>query len=190
MAFQQTYEEALDRARNRPTKPRTPLKPGKKGLARTATRRENSLSGQQAQGNSVLRARKAKHKKRTKVPTRKYLVKKIDNLVFQIVCLLYAVCVECGSEDKPTTGHVLSRRSYATRWDFRNVFRQCWPCNYKAAMTAAASYHLWYVKTYGVEAFDQLYQDWTKGHKYTRLELQNLVPEFQDKLDSLQSKEN
>lgn len=134
---------------------------------------------------SPARRKAPKKAKRKKVATRKSLIKKIDGLVFQIVCLMYATCVECGSEHKPTTGHVLSRRSYATRWDFRNVFRQCWPCNYKAAMTAAASYHLWFVKRFGVEAFDVLYQDWTKGRKYTRLELQNLVPEFEAKLAEL-----
>lgn len=138
---------------------------------------------------SPVRRKAPKRAKRKKVPTRKALIKKIDALVFQIVCLMYAKCVECGSDEKPTTGHVLSRRSYATRWDFRNVFRQCWPCNYKAAMTAAASYHLWFVKKFGVEAFDTLYQDWTKGRKYTRLELQNLVPEFEAHLAELQSRE-
>lgn len=135
--------------------------------------------------NSVSRKKKAK--KRAKVPSRKKLIKTIDNLVFQIVCLMYDGCVECGTADQPTTGHVLSRRSYSTRWDFRNVFRQCWPHNYRAAMTAAGAYHLWYVKTYGVEAFETLYQDWSKGRKYTRLELQNLVPEFEAKLNELQN---
>lgn len=141
-------------------------------------------------GTNSLSARKKKKKsKRAKVPTRKSLVKKIDNLVFQIVCLMYPGCVECGTTEQPTTGHVLSRRSMATRWDFRNVFRQCWPDNYRAAMTAAGAYHLWYVKKFGVEAFEKLYQDWAKGHKYTRLELQNLVPEFESKLNELKNGE-
>ena len=52
-------------------------------------------------------------------------------------------------------------------------------------MTAAASYHLWFVKKFGVDAFDELYRDWAKGHKYTRLELQNLVPEFEAQLETL-----
>ena len=56
-------------------------------------------------------------------------------------------------------------------------------------MTAAASYHLWYVKRFGVEAFDELYQDWTKGRKYTRLELINLLAEFQEKLKGYNSGE-
>lgn len=162
-----TYEEALQKARSKPQKPRTPLR---------------SRSGIKT---SPARRKAPKKAKRKKVATRKSLIKKIDGLVFQIICQMYATCVECGSGHKPTTGHVLSRRSYATRWDFRNVFRQCWPCNYKAAMTAAASYHLWFVKRFGVEAFDALYQDWTKGRKYTRLELQNLVPEFEARLNAL-----
>jgi len=171
MSFQQTYAEAKEN-----------FKPMKK----TAMKRRSSAI---PYGTNGLGARKKKGKKakRAKVPTRKSLIKKIDNLVFQIVCLMYPGCVECGTTEQPTTGHVLSRRSYSTRWDFRNVFRQCWPHNYRAAMTAAGAYHLWYVKRFGVEAFEKLYQDWAKGHKYTRLELQNLVPEFESKLNELQA---
>lgn len=151
-----------------------PMKRGK-GFQQT----KDGLQGKQRAGTKVTRTGKAK---RARLPSRKSLVKKIDSVVFKIICLMFPACVECSSVDRPTTGHVLSRRSYATRWDFRNIFRQCWPCNYKAAMTAAASYHLWYVKRFGVEAFDELYQDWTKGRKYTRLELINLLAEFQEKL--------
>lgn len=170
----ESYAEALSLAQNRPRTIRTPLRPGKAIQTRPAA----------AKARKTARKKKAK---RAKVPTRKKLIKTIDNLVFQIVCLMYPGCVECGSTDQPTTGHVLSRRSFATRWDFRNVFRQCWSHNYRAAMTAAGAYHLWYVKTYGIEAFEKLYQDWAKGHKYTRLELQNLVPEFESKLNELQN---
>lgn len=156
-------------------------------MKRTAMKRRPIKSSAIPYGTLSISRKKKARKKRTKVPSRKSLIKKIDNLVFQIVCLMYPGCVECGTADQPTTGHVLSRRSYATRWSFANVFRQCWPCNYKAAMTAAGAYHLWYVKTYGIEAFEKLYQDWAKGHKYTRLELQNLVPEFELKLNELQA---
>jgi 5-methylcytosine-specific restriction endonuclease McrA len=185
----ETYEEARERFK--------PMKRGNltrrsdsagKPLQRTAIARKRPSSTIPYATNS-LRARKKKGKKRTKVPTRKKLIKTIDNLVFQIVCLMYPGCVECGSTEQPTTGHVLSRRSMATRWDFRNVFRQCWPHNYRAAMTAAGAYHLWYVKKFGIEAFEKLYQDWAKGHKYTRLELQNLVPEFESKLNELQKEQ-
>lgn len=185
MTFQpQTYAEFVEKARSKPQKPRKQLIRhtrlahcgGTEKPPRTISRGLNANRGA---------GRKAKKAKRTKLMSRKSLIKKIDSLVFQIVCLMYAGCVECGSEDKPTTGHVLSRRSYATRWDFRNVFRQCWPCNYKAAMTAAASYHAWFVRTYGAEAFEQLYRAWTAGHKYSRLELIALVAEYQVKLESL-----
>lgn len=160
-----TYEEALERAQKRPRKPRTPL---------TSRRRVKT---------SRATSKRKRRTKGKKVRTRKALIRDIDALVFKIVCLNHEACVECGSKEKPTTGHVLSRRSYATRWDFRNVFRQCWPCNYKAAMTAAASYHLWYVKKFGVEAFDELYQRWAKGQKYTRLELVGVLHDMQLKYE-------
>jgi len=163
-----SYETAL--ASHRPLK--------RSGMRRTA----KAMSPRKA---SLKRTSRKRGTKRKKVATRKSLIKKIDGLVFQIICLTFDACVECGSKDKPTTGHVLSRRSFATRWDFRNVFRQCWPCNYKAAMTAAASYHLWYVKKFGVEAFDVLYRDWAKGHKYSRLELEVVLSELLAKYTAL-----
>ena len=52
-------------------------------------------------------------------------------------------------------------------------------------MTAAASYHLWYVKRFGVEAFDDLYRDWAKGRKYSRLELEVVLSELLAKYTAL-----
>ena len=134
---------------------------------------------------SLARRKASKRPKRKKVATRKSLIKKIDGLVFEFVCARDEKCVECGSIEKPTTGHVLSRRSFATRWDERNVHLQCWPHNYRAAMTAAAAYHLWFIKKFGVDAFEELYRDWAKGRKYTRLELEVVLSSWKEKVSSL-----
>lgn len=52
-------------------------------------------------------------------------------------------------------------------------------------MTAAASYHLWFVKKFGVEAFEELYRDWARGRKYTRLELVELVEVWEAEVAAL-----
>lgn len=162
-----TYEDALQKARCRVQKPRRPLTP------KSTLKRSQKPS---------LRKRTPKRKK---VATRKSLIRKIDALVFEFVQVRDGSCVECGSIEKPTTGHVLSRRSFATRWDERNVHLQCWPHNYRAAMTAAAAYHLWFVKKFGVDAFDELYRDWVKGRKFTRLELETVLLCWKEKVSSL-----
>lgn len=147
---------------------RSPMKRGTVALKRSAMPK---LTRSMSRG----RPKPKKRAKRAKMPTRKSLVNKADSLVSQIVRLRDRKCVECGSIEKLTNGHVLSRRSYSTRWDFTNCYAQCWPCNFKAAMTSAASYHAWYVRTFGADSFDRLYRLWEGGRKWSRLELIELV---------------
>lgn len=196
MAFRKTYEQALEAARQRPNKPRTPLSRGKRGFTAPVASPSGdtpvSMSGTLKRSHA-LKARKGlarrpsvkKKAKRTKMPSRKSLVRKADNLVSQIVRLRDGKCVECGSTEKLTNGHVLGRRSFATRFDITaegDCHAQCWPDNYRAAMSGAVHYHAWYVRTFGAEAFDALYRRWAAGKKWSRLELIALVADLNQTL--------
>lgn len=201
MAFNQTYEEAKLRANSRPQKPRKALSRGK-GFQKAVEGASLVFPAPSAHllektGNGLKRSRIArkgrqgakKKTKRTRMPTRKRLIKDLDNLTSQIVRLRDGRCVECGSVDSPTNGHVLGRRSFATRFDITpdgDCHQQCWPDNFRAARTAAVSYHAWYVRTFGAEAFDRLYRRWAAGKKYSRLELIALRSEYQIKLAEMQ----
>lgn len=41
-------------------------------------------------------------------------------------------CRVCGSIDRITCGHLVSRSYHAVRWAPENAVAQCWPCNVKA----------------------------------------------------------
>lgn len=170
-----SYEEAIQKQRQKPAKPRKPMsrgtgiRPGKASLSPKARKR---------------RPRK------DLMPTRKRLIRDLDSLVSQIVRLRDGRCVECGSTEKLTNGHVLGRRSFATRFDITpdgDCHAQCWPDNFRAARTGAVSYHAWYVRTFGADAFDALYRRWTAGKKWSRLELIALRTELTAKLREMEN---
>jgi len=119
------------------------------------------------------------------MPTRKSLIAKADKLVSLIVRARDGRCVECGSVENLTNGHVLGRRSFATRFDITpdgDCHTQCWADNFRAARTGAVAYHAWYVRTFGAEAFDALYRRWAAGKKWSRVELMELVKDLQNML--------
>jgi hypothetical protein len=73
-----------------------------------------------------------------KKPSRKNIVKKLDNAFSQYIRLRYAdahgttECYTCGKKDhwkKLQCGHFMSRKHYATRWDDTNCQVQCSACN-------------------------------------------------------------
>lgn len=66
-----------------------------------------------------------------KKPTKKTLVKKADQLLSLYVRLRDKRCVTCGKTGNLTCGHLFSRSHYSTRWDLKNVYTQCWGCNFK-----------------------------------------------------------
>lgn len=146
-----TYQDALERARKRPVKPRAQL------------------------------ARKS----RAKLMTRKRAIKVLDELTSKIVRLIGGACVQCDSTEKLTCGHVLSRRSHATRWSFDNCFVQCWPCNFAHGSRSPVPYFRWYVRTFGQETFDALYTKWSKGQKFSTPDLRTMVQEYTVKLKEL-----
>ena len=72
-----------------------------------------------------------------KKPSRKNLIKKLDNVFSQYIRRRFAVngitkCVTCGKQahwKELQAGHFMSRKHYSTRWDETNVQVQCSGCN-------------------------------------------------------------
>lgn len=118
-------------------------------------------------------------------PSRKTLVKKLDKVVGDYIKKRDTYrCVQCGSGDKPSWGHVFSRRSYSTRWDVRNSFCQCWPCNFKHSKDNY-DYYKWFQDRFGMDAFDQLRRDYLSAKPFKNFELQELIEEFKAKIEEL-----
>jgi hypothetical protein len=106
------------------------------------------------------------------------LVDKLDQIVSLIVRDRDKRCVQCGSREKLTNGHVLPGRYYALRWDIRpdgNCHTQCWPCNY-SHVNHQSVYYEWYIDKFGLERFKQLRREYYGNERkvFSDLELRQL----------------
>jgi len=123
---------------------------------------------------------------RKKPVQRKTLVKKLDKIVGDYIKLRDSYrCVQCGSVDKPSWGHVFSRRSYSTRWDLENGFCQCWSCNFKHSHDNY-EYYKWFQDRFGADKFEDLRKRYISSVKYTNLDLQDLYKEMVKKFKELE----
>lgn len=119
-------------------------------------------------------------KLKIKKPTRKSLIRKLDNKVSEIVRKRDTNCVICFSTKQITAGHLFSRRFYSTRWDLDNVFTQCWPCNYTHGRDQS-KYFLWYINKFGLEKFKELEK---KAHQVSHFKTADLV-EFLEQMKGI-----
>jgi hypothetical protein len=141
---------------------------------------------------------KPKPKKKKKYPVRllKYWKKpktklqefenKVWSLQSEMVRLRDKKCVECGTTEHLTQGHVVSSRFPSTRYDWMNVHAQCRGCNLRHSKPLYSHlYDVWFVKKYGSDAFDDLSQRAKKIHKLSIEELENLKMGFELLIESL-----
>lgn len=103
--------------------------------------------------------------------TRRGLIKKLDSIVSKIVIAREKKCVQCGSTQNLTCGHIFSRSHYATRWNLDNCHAQCWPCNYKYKNQDTVSYFLWYQNKVGKKKVNKLYKKWKEITHFKDFEL-------------------
>lgn len=116
-----------------------------------------------------------------KRPSRKSLVKKLDELTSLIIRARDKRCVQCGSKENLTNGHVLPGRYHALRWDIRpdgNCHTQCWPCNYKHGQHQSF-YYDWYIQKFGYERFQALRREYYGSPvKYSDKELSARIEQY------------
>lgn len=109
--------------------------------------------------------------KKKKKDSRKSIIKRLDSLVSKIVINRDRFCVQCGSTTQLTCGHLFSRRMYSLRWDLRNVFCQCWPCNFRHTHNPQPYTH-WFINKLGIEHYNTLYEN---SRKLTHLKDKDLL---------------
>ena len=113
----------------------------------------------------------------------KLLKKKLDKVHSEFIRMAEAnVCYCCGSTDRPTCGHLFSRRSMETRWDITkdgNCHVQCWSCNFKhggRVFSPNDKYPYWkkYIDANSLDALDRLNKRSKTVRQWTLHELQQL----------------
>lgn len=97
---------------------------------------------------------KTKKLPKPKLMTVKQAVKALDKVVWEILKETEKSCVVCGSTEKLTPGHYVTRSVYALRWDLRNVHTQCWGCNVRHEHDPLP-YTRAMIRIHGPEIFDK-----------------------------------
>jgi hypothetical protein len=112
-----------------------------------------------------------------KKPSRKTLVKKLDQAVSLYIRNRDKACVVCGSSERLNNGHIFSRTAYSTRWDITedgNCHAQCWPCNYRHEHDSYP-FNNWYIMKFGKDKWDELHRRYSTPQKYKDFELIELI---------------
>ena len=108
---------------------------------------------------------------------RKRIVKKLDDLVSDIVIARDKRCVMCGSTTQLGNGHLFSRKHYSLRWDIRedgNCHCQCWKHNFAHSQSDHVPYDTWYQWKFGIKRFLELHNEWKSVCKLKTYELEEL----------------
>ena len=150
----------------------------------------------------IKTAKPKKHKKKT---PRQKMVRQLDELIREIVFLRdpYSVplvykevlkengAVEYAMNhrgvDQP--GHVVSRKNKPVCWDLRNVHKQDANDNLLHEYYPEV-YNQWYIKTFGLDSWNDLVNDSRKVWKYSMDDLETLYIELIEIQKTLQANQN
>jgi len=119
-------------------------------------------------------------KKKRQKSKRERLIEKLDALHSKYIRKRDGQCVQCGSVQQLTWGHIFSKRHHVARWDMEdngNVHTQCWPCNYRH-IRQQYLYFKWYQDRFGMAQFEELYARWCKTRKVSDAEIQELIDDL------------
>jgi hypothetical protein len=105
--------------------------------------------------------------------TRKCWVRKLDKLCGDIVKARDGHCVNCGTTQNLSPGHLFSRIAYSTRWDLDNIFCQCIPCNFRHESNPFPLMEYARIKL-GEQGVEDLHYKYVTPHKFKTFELEEL----------------
>ncbi len=118
--------------------------------------------------------------------------RRLEKKIFERIRILcfnrHNKCVVCGSDKILQAGHLIpSKSSPALRYDLRNIFTQCRNCNLIHRYNQAP-YFLWYIKTFGIQAFENLVYLSKIKKKYSTKDLEKLLQELTIEVNNLKMK--
>lgn len=118
-------------------------------------------------------------------PDRRKLIKSLDTEVSRIVRQRHPFCVQCGTSERLTCGHLITQGKYSTRWDIGNgdtpgnCFCQCQGCNMKHEYQPE-HFTLWFIREYGRDEYENLVARSNKLKKWTNAELTDLLTQLKE----------
>lgn len=119
-----------------------------------------------------------------KVMSRKRLIKKLDSVFSIYIRQRDKKCVQCGSRENLTCGHLFSRVAHSTRWDEKNCHCQCTGCNMSHEFNPH-NFTLWFVRRFGLLEYELLNKKYNTTAKYTNAELQLMILDYTERTKCL-----
>jgi len=111
-------------------------------------------------------------------------IKKTDKAMSEYVRAKTPYCVLCGTTERLTAGHLITRTAKSVRFSLDNVFTQCASCNFLHEHRPER-FTDWYIKKFGVEAYGGLVEHSKQIRKWTVDELKELEEQFKSMKEAL-----
>jgi len=115
-------------------------------------------------------------------PSRKTLVRNLDNAVSRYIRDRDGCCVLCGTTSPLDNGHLFTRKNYSTRWDISddgNCHALCKKCNFRDSHDTYY-YRRWFRETFSIERYDELHLQFSTFRKFKNFELEELLEEIKN----------
>jgi len=123
---------------------------------------------------------------------RKKLVKKLDKVFGDYIKERDGnKCVICNMPKEAVRidpGHLITRASFATRWDEENCFAQCRGCNLTHEYRPEIMTN-WFIQKFGQKKYELLYIKSRKPPKFSEQDLKYMIDYYKDKLKHLRGEE-
>jgi hypothetical protein len=121
--------------------------------------------------------------------SRRDLERILDDLTRKIVLAQEFKCFTCRATEGLQCGHLFTRSWRPTRWDVTpdgNCHVQCWPCN---SLHEEEPHHYTdkFIEIFGEPAYDALDARAHDHHKFTIIELHDMIAEREALLERLQA---
>lgn len=124
-----------------------------------------------------LKTDQTNKKKGTVKSERKRLIKRLDDLVREIVCKDHTCCCCNKWSEVIQPGHYITRKVYAIRWNLLNVHSQCQGCNLRHNYDPSP-YTRYLLNTYGKQVIDELIDQKNNAPKTTLTRMREIEQEL------------
>lgn len=119
--------------------------------------------------------------------TRKSLVKAADRAFSRYIIARDKGCVQCGTTQSLTCGHLFSRVAYSTRWNPDGAACQCAAHNMRHEYDPYP-FTKYFVDHYGQKWVDDLHCLWSKPVKFKDYQLVEIARYFAGKAEELEGR--
>lgn len=116
----------------------------------------------------------------TRKKSRKALVKLADKYFSEFIRKRDKKCIQCGTTQNLTCGHLFSRVAYSTRWDEENGWGQCASHNLRHEHDALPFTRV-IEGILGREKVDALHRRFSTPRKFTNSELEEIINKYRGK---------